>query len=89
MAGGNCEGWRTHGGSGPRIHRGPEQSRKTARVSSTGADTRKGGIRKAGWDDRVRDSRLFMTVSEKAQGMAKSGLMGGGVLERGKHRKNK
>lgn len=28
-----------------------------------------------------------MTVSEKAHGMAKSGLTGGGVLERGKYKK--
>jgi hypothetical protein len=30
-----------------------------------------------------------MTISEKAGGRAKSGLAGGGVLERVKHRKSK
>lgn len=49
----------------------------------------KGWNKKGGLGPQERDSRLFMSVSEKAQGMAKSGLMGGGVLERGKHRKNK
>lgn len=34
--------------------------------------------------------KLFITVSKKAHGMAKRGLMGrGGVLKRAKHRKNK
>lgn len=31
---------------------GQDRAEKTARVSSAGADTRKGGIRKAGWDHR-------------------------------------
>lgn len=60
------------------------KSRMTARVTSLGANTRKGGIREAGGQERLQ--RLFMTVSEKAQGKAKSGLMGG-VLQRGKQRK--
>lgn len=45
---------------------------------------RKGRVRKVGWEDR----KLFMTVSEKAGGVAKSSLARGGVLERGKHRKS-
>lgn len=75
----------THGGS--RLQRGPEQSRKTSRASSIPCRHQKGWNKKGQLGGQERDSRLFMTISEKAQGTAKSGLRGGVVLNKRKAQK--
>lgn len=79
-------------GEDPRRLRPTDPQRARTEQNSRGlihpCKHQNGWNKKGGTEGRERLKRLFMTVSEKAHGMAKSGLMGGGgVLERGKHRK--